>query len=67
VAIEATEAIGDEDPRVEDKSCALIKHGASEAERCPRVLRWMLGQHPYLTLQLSVFYHHAHRGIPSRW
>jgi hypothetical protein len=27
----------------------------------------MLDEHPYLARQLSVFYHHAHRGIPLRW
>jgi hypothetical protein len=26
----------------------------------------MLDEHPYLVRQLSVFYHHAHRGIPLR-
>jgi hypothetical protein len=27
----------------------------------------MLDEHPYLERQLSVFYRHAHRGIPLRW
>jgi hypothetical protein len=27
----------------------------------------MLDEPPYLAHQLSVFYHHAHRGIPPRW
>jgi hypothetical protein len=27
----------------------------------------MLDEHPYLVRQLSVFYRHAHRGIPPRW
>jgi hypothetical protein len=27
----------------------------------------MLDEHPYLALQLSVFYRNAHRGIPLRW
>jgi hypothetical protein len=26
----------------------------------------MLDEHPYLACQLSVFYRHAHRGIPPR-
>jgi hypothetical protein len=27
----------------------------------------MLDELPYLARQLSVFYRHAHRGIPPRW
>jgi hypothetical protein len=32
VAIETTQAIGDADPRAEDKSRALIEHGTGEVE-----------------------------------
>jgi hypothetical protein len=48
VAVEATQAIGDVDLGAKDKSCALIEHGAGEAERCHRVLRWMLDELPLL-------------------
>jgi hypothetical protein len=67
VAVEATRAVGDADLGAKNERCALIEHGAGEAERCHRVLRWMLDEHPYLAHQLSVFYRHAHRGIPPRW
>jgi hypothetical protein len=60
VAIEATQAIGEADPGAKDESCALVEHGAGEAERCHRVLWWMLDKHPYLVRQLSVFYLHTH-------
>jgi hypothetical protein len=39
VAVETTQAIGDADPGAEDESCALIRLGAGEAERCHQVLR----------------------------
>jgi hypothetical protein len=64
VADEATQAVGDADPGAEDEDCTLIKHIAGEAKRCHRVLHWMLDEHPYLALQLSMFYRHAQRGIP---
>jgi hypothetical protein len=67
VADEATQAIGEADPGAKDEACALIEHAAGEAERCHRLLQWMLDEHPYLERQLSVFYHHGHRGIPLRW
>jgi hypothetical protein len=67
MAVEATQTIGDVDPGEEDESCTVVEHGAGEAERCHRVLRWMLDEHPYLARQLLVFYHHANRGIPPRW
>jgi hypothetical protein len=60
VVIEATQAAGDADLGAKDESCALIEHGAGEAERCHRVLRWMLDEHPYLVHQLLVIYRHAH-------
>jgi hypothetical protein len=60
VAVEATQAIGDVDLGANGESCALIKHSAGEAERCHRVHRWMLDEHPYLVRQLSVFYRHTH-------
>jgi hypothetical protein len=64
VAVETTQTVGDADPGAKDKSCALVEHVAGEAERYHQVLQWMLDEHPYLACQLSVFYHHAHRGIP---
>jgi hypothetical protein len=67
VAVEATQAVDDEDLEAKDESCDLVEHGAGEAERCHRVLRWMLDEPPYLARQLLVFYRHAHRGIPPRW
>jgi hypothetical protein len=60
VAVEATQTIGDADLGAEDESCSHVEHGAGEVERCHRILRWMLDEHPYLAYQLSVFYHHAH-------
>jgi hypothetical protein len=60
VVVEATQAVGDIDPRVEDESRALVEHDAGEVERRHRVLQWMLDEHPYLGRQLSVFYCHAH-------
>jgi cobalamin biosynthesis Co2+ chelatase CbiK len=65
VAIEVTQAIGDADPGAKDESYALIEHGAGEAERCHRVLRWMLDEHLYLACQLSMFYCHATEGYPK--
>jgi hypothetical protein len=32
VAVEATQAIGDADPGAKDERCALVEHGAGEAE-----------------------------------
>jgi hypothetical protein len=66
VAVEATQAVGDADLGAKDESCALVEHGATEAKKCHRVLQCMLDEHPYLACQLSVFYRHAHRGIPPR-
>jgi hypothetical protein len=59
-AVEATQAVGDAGPGAEDESCALVEHGAGEAKRCHRVLRWMLDEQPYLARQLLVFYRHTH-------
>jgi hypothetical protein len=60
MAVEATRAIGDADPEVENEGCALVKHSAGEVERCHQVLRWMLNEHPYLARYLSVFNLQAH-------
>jgi alpha/beta superfamily hydrolase len=60
VAVEATRAIGDADPRAEDESCALVEHGTGEIEACHRILRWMLDEHPYPARQMLAFYGHAH-------
>jgi hypothetical protein len=59
--------VGDADPGAEDEGCSLVEHSDGEVEGCHRILRWMLDEHPYLVRQLSVFYHHALRGIPLRW
>jgi hypothetical protein len=67
VAVEATQTIGEADLGAEDESCALVEHSAGEVEGCHQILRWMLDELPYLARQLSVFYRHAHRGIPPRW
>jgi hypothetical protein len=48
VAVEATRAIGDADLGAENERYALIEYDAGEAERCHRVVRWMLDKHPYL-------------------
>jgi hypothetical protein len=64
---EASQTIGDAEPGAEDESHALVEHGTSEVERCQRILRWMLDEHPYMARYLSVFYRHAHRGIPPGW
>jgi hypothetical protein len=49
------------------KVVALVEHSAGEVEACHQILRWMLDEHPYQERQLSVFYRHAHRGIPPTW
>jgi hypothetical protein len=67
VTVEATQTVGGTDPGAEDEGCALVEHVAGEAERCHRVLQWMLNELPYLARQLSVFYRHANRGIPPSW
>jgi hypothetical protein len=67
VVVEATQDVGDADLGAKDESCALVEHVASEAERCHRVLQWMLDEQPYLACQLLMFYRHSHRGIPPRW
>jgi hypothetical protein len=64
MAVEATQAIGDIDLGAENEDHALIKHNAGEVERCHRVLRLMLDEHPYLACQLSVFKLQAHLEIP---
>jgi hypothetical protein len=48
VTVEATQTIGDVDPRAEDECRALVEHSAGEVERCHRILRWMLDEHTYL-------------------
>jgi hypothetical protein len=55
MAIEATRAIGDADPGAKNEGGALVEHSAGEVERCHRVLRRMLNEHPYLACQLLVF------------
>jgi hypothetical protein len=60
VAVEATTIVGDAELGAEGERCALIEHNAGEIERCYRVLRWMLDEHPYLACQLLIFYRHAH-------
>jgi hypothetical protein len=67
VAVETTRAVGDANLGAENERCALIEHGAGEAEKYHRVLWWMLDKHSYLARQLSVFYCQTHRGIPPRW
>jgi hypothetical protein len=67
VVVETTMTIGNAELGAEGERHALIEHSAVEVERCHRVLRWMLDEHPYLAHQLSVFYRHAHRGMFSRW
>jgi hypothetical protein len=67
VAVEATQTIGDSDLGAEDEIRALVEHSGGEVEGCHRVLRWIFDEHPYLAHQLSVFYRHAHQGIPPRW
>jgi hypothetical protein len=48
MVVEATQTVGDADPGAKDEGCALVEHSAREVERCHRILRWMLDEHPYL-------------------
>jgi hypothetical protein len=64
VAGEAILTFGGADPGAKDESCALVDHAAGEAERCHRVLHWMLDKHPYLAHQLPMFYHTPTEGYP---
>ena len=64
--METTQANGDTDPWAKDEGGALIEHNVIEVEGCHRILSTIVGESLYRVRQLSVFYHQAHRGIPTR-
>jgi hypothetical protein len=61
----ATRSVGDADLGAKNECCALIEHGAGEAERCHQVLRWMLDEHPYWCASYRCFTTMPTEGYPQ--